>query len=62
MLTPRRIAWREFSPVTICFAMSLSPLSLSELGFRCYCRQPLGRIAVLGAQPLVFDRSPWNSG
>ena len=28
-LTPRRIAWREFSPVTICFAMCL----LSSLGF-----------------------------
>src|SRR5271165_3646478 len=24
-LTPRRIAWREFSPVTICFAMSILP-------------------------------------
>jgi hypothetical protein len=25
MLTPRRIAWREFSPVTICFAMYRNP-------------------------------------
>src|SRR6201997_3109800 len=71
MLTPRRIAWREFSPVTICFAMSLSPLSLSDLGFRCYYRQPPGRIAVRGARPLVFesslttlalDHSPLNRG
>ena len=25
VLTPRRIAWREFSPVTICFAITLLP-------------------------------------
>src|SRR5207302_281134 len=25
MLTPRKIAWREFSPVTICFAIGLHP-------------------------------------
>src|SRR5579864_4659890 len=25
MLTPRRMAWREFSPVTICFAINLFP-------------------------------------
>src|SRR3984893_3238176 len=28
MLTPRRMDWREFSPVTICFAMSRSPLQI----------------------------------
>src|SRR5690242_2989659 len=32
-LTPRRIDWREFSPVTICFAISLSPLLNFLLGF-----------------------------
>jgi hypothetical protein len=24
-LTPRKMAWREFSPVTICFAIILLP-------------------------------------
>jgi hypothetical protein len=24
-LTPRRMDWREFSPVTICFAIGLHP-------------------------------------
>src|SRR6476660_5870906 len=28
-LTPRRMDWREFSPVTICLAMSVSPLQIS---------------------------------
>src|SRR6202171_844262 len=32
-LTPRRIDWREFSPVTICFAMSHSPLQNFLLDF-----------------------------
>src|SRR5580693_4908233 len=33
-LTPRRMDWREFSPVTICFAMSLSPLQkISDFKF-----------------------------
>src|SRR3984957_5177292 len=29
--TPRRMDWREFSPVTICFAMSLSPLLIVSI-------------------------------
>src|SRR6266446_6794337 len=33
-LTPRRIDWREFSPVTICFAMSLSPPQNFQLDFQ----------------------------
>jgi hypothetical protein len=38
-LTPRKIAWREFSPVTICFAMIF--FLLVEL-VRLWCRQFLG--------------------
>src|SRR5712671_6659413 len=35
--TPRRIAWREFSPVTICFAISYFLLRFSATaGFLCY--------------------------
>src|SRR6267154_1309666 len=33
-LTPRRIDWREFSPVTICFAISVSPLLNFLLDFQ----------------------------
>jgi hypothetical protein len=31
MLTPRRIAWREFSPVTICFAINLLPPEIFQI-------------------------------
>src|SRR5271155_1636788 len=32
ILTPRRMDWREFSPVTICFAMILIPPEIFRLG------------------------------
>src|SRR5271157_442985 len=34
ILTPRRIDWREFSPVTICFAMILIPPEFLRNGYR----------------------------
>src|SRR6266705_3368272 len=50
--TPRKIAWREFSPVTICFAISPFPLIIFEL------RPPkkrarVGRPATTAYRPLL---------
>jgi hypothetical protein len=33
-LTPRKMAWREFSPVTICFAIILVPPNLYGIVIR----------------------------
>src|SRR5580692_9785103 len=44
-LTPRRIAWREFSPVTICFAMmSFSYFLCCELVLRCVAWAASGKL------------------
>src|ERR1700732_3275059 len=41
IFTPRRIAWREFSPVTICFAILVFPPEI--LANSCCCPATAGR-------------------
>src|SRR5579859_2666069 len=48
MLTPRRIDWREFSPVTICFAMrTIPPQFLSMLATQAEIARQIAPCGVL---------------
>src|SRR5580704_8202924 len=56
-LTPRRIDWRDASPVTICFAMSRSPLQIVSK-IAAFCPERIRRTGSPSLKSLGVNPSP----